>query len=164
MVECFTVNYSEVIYTVMLNVSPMSSTNPAPFIFTLSTCHMLASSIFLNRNTALRALLRFNIYSPFLKLLALIFFTCHILMPRNEALKAKNLFTVVARDLSLIFRLRLHHNILTFRVRTELFEVTPHHFLVSFKLFKLFIRSFIAHLLDKIVRDRSRASTLRAFN
>jgi hypothetical protein len=146
MVECLTVNYSEVIYTVMLSVSPMFSTYPAPFIFTLSTCHMLASSIFLNRNIALRALLRFNIYSPFLKLFALIFFTCHILMPRNEALKAKHLFTVVASHLNLIFILRLHHNIFTFRVRTELFKVTPHHFLVGFKLFKLFICSFIAHL------------------
>lgn len=148
----------------MLKVSPMSSTNPAPFIFTLPTCHMLASSIFLNGNTALRALLWFYIYSPFFKLLALILFTCHILMPRNEALKAKHLFAVVARDLSLIFRWCLYHNIFTFGIRTELFEVTPHHFLVGFKLFKLFICNFIAHLLDKIVRDQGRAPTLRAFD
>ena len=85
-------------------------------------------------------------------------------MPCYEALKAKYLFAVVACDLSLCFLLRFHNNIFAFGIRTELFQDTPHHFLVGFKLSKLFICCFIAHIFYKVIRYRRSAAALRTFN
>jgi hypothetical protein len=142
----------------------VSSTYPAPLIFALGACHVLASSIFLNWNITLRTLLGFNGDGPFFKLFVLILFTGQILMPYYEALKAKYLFAVVACDLSLCFLLRFHNNIFAFGIRTELFQDTPHHFLVGFKLSKLFICCFIAHIFYKVIRYRRSAAALRTFN
>lgn len=124
---------------------------------------MLASSIFLYRYTALRALLRFDCDCPFFKLTILKLFAGKIFMPGDEALKAECLFAVVACYLSLFWCWSFNHNIFTFGIRTEFFKVTSHNLLVSFKLSKLFICGFITDIFNKFIRDWGFTPALRAF-
>ena len=149
--------------SIMIHSSPIPSTYPTPFIFTLGACHVLTSSVFLYRHIALRTLLGLNSNSPFFKLFSLILLTGQILMPRNETLKAEYLFAAVAGDLNRCFRWGFHHNILAFGIRTELFQVTTHHFLICFKLSKLFVCSFIAHFLDEFIWYSLFTPLLRTF-
>ena len=148
----------------MINRSPISSAYPTPFIFTLGTCHVLASRIFLYRHIALRTLLRFDSYSPFFELFSLVLLTGQILMPRDDTLKAEYLLAIVARDFYRIFGRRFDHHILALGVGTELFHVTAHHFLIRFKLSKLFVCGLVTHFFDEIVGDRGCAPLLRTFN
>ena len=85
-------------------------------------------------------------------------------MPRDEALKAKYLFAVVACNLSVFLWCCFDHNIVAFGIWTEFFQVAPHHFLVSFKLSKLFICGLIANNFYELVRHWGCAPTLGTFN
>lgn len=163
-VECIAMNHSERLLSVMINISPMSSTYPAPFIFALGTCHMLTTLIFLDRNITLRTLLGFNCNCPFFKLFILVLLARQILMPRNDTVKAEHLFAVVASNLNRWFVWGFHHNILAFGIRTELFQVARHHLLVCFELSKLFVSGLVTDFFDKIVRHRLFATSLRAFD
>jgi hypothetical protein len=163
MVEVSTIKYCNLISIIMIHSLPIPSAYPTPFIFTLGACQVLTSSVFLYRHIALRTSLRFNCNCPFFKLFSLILLTGKILMPCNEALKAEYLFAVVACDLNRCFRWNFHHNILAFVIWTELFQVTPHYFLIGFKLFKPFVCYFIAYFLDKFIWYRLFAPFLRTF-
>ena len=149
---------------VMIDVSPVSSTYPAPFMLALRTRHMLTTLIFLDRNITLGALLGFNSHSPLFKLFILVLVTRQILMPCNKALKAECLFTVVARHLNRLFIWHFHHNVLAFGIRTELFQVASHHFFVCFELSKFFVGHLVAYFFYEIVRHWLLAPSLRAFD
>lgn len=136
---------------IMIHISPMSSANPTPFIFTLGACHVLATLIFLDWNIALRTLLGFNANRPFLKQFGLLLFACQILMPRNDALKAKVLFAILTGNLRCLFRGRFNYHILAFGIRAELLQIAAHNLLISFELFKLLKRFGITDNFDKFV-------------
>jgi hypothetical protein len=148
----------------MIDRSPISSTDPTPFIFTLGTCHVLASCIFLYRYIALGTLLRLYSNGPFFKLFSLILLTRQILMPRNHTLKAEYLLAILACDLDRPLLRRLDHHILALGIWTELLAVAAHHLLICFKLSKLFVCGLVTHSHHEVVRDRGCAPLLRAFN
>ena len=147
--ESIAINYCQAINSIMINRSPISSAYPTPFIFTLGTCHVLASRIFLYWHIALRTLLGFDSYSPFFELFILVLLTGQILMPSDDTLKAEYLLAIVARDFYRIFGRRFDHHILALGVGTELFHVTAHHFLIRFKLSKLFVCGLVHTFLTK---------------
>lgn len=162
--EGVAINNCHTINSIMIHISPMSATNPTPFIFTLGTCHVLASCVFLYWHIALRTLLRLDSYSPFFKLFSLVLLTCQILMPGDDTLKAEYLLALLACDFSRLPVMCFYHHILAFGIRTELLHVATHHLLVCFKLSKLFVCGLVTHFHDEVVRDWRCATLLRALN
>lgn len=148
----------------MMNISPVPSANPTPFILALGACHVLATLIFLDWNVALRTLLGFYTYRPFFKQFGLLLFTCQILMPWHDTLKAKVLFAILAGHLRCLFRRCFNYHIHTFGIRTELLEITPHYLLIGFELPKLFENFRITDSLDKFIGNRLIAPLLRTFD
>ena len=81
---------------------------------------MFTSLILLNRNIALRALLRLDTNRPFFQKLGLSLFTRQILMPLHGALKAEIFLALVALYLRCVLVRCLHYDILAFRIWAEL--------------------------------------------
>ena len=147
----------------MIYIIPISSADPAPFIFTLRTCHMFTSFIFFDRNITLRTFLRFNCDRPIFKELSLLLIACLIFVPSYITLKAEIYFAKRACNLSCCFLWSLNH-ILTLWIWAIFFKVTPHHFFVFPELLKLLENRSITYLLNKFIGYWLVAPFLRAFN
>ena len=139
------------------------STHPAPVIIALSTVHVHATIVFLNRDLALRTSVCTYLVSPTAVHCLLSFLAVLPLVKRKYmALKTETLLALLANDLLDLMISYLYNCVLTLWIRTEFSCFTSNDLSILFKLPILWQDSIIYKWFKLLFSDLSSTSSLRA--
>jgi len=142
----------------------MHSTYPTPVIFTIATCHILASSCLFNGSFTLRTFVNVQtLFSPTIKLISLIQFTAYSFVGYLFATWANEIFTCVALHILIFGWLFRVQNSLTIGDGTEkqIFALCHIRIICEFLVFG---KAVLATYLDDFLFTRLNfAAILRTF-